>query len=283
MSRVLAIAVLAVLAFDASAQSNESDAERQVYEAMARAPNIERQASNLARLAWPDDDGDEEVAAAARRILVGFRGQGMAALRKSVRRVNPEDQADVVRAILEARDGIEAGIPPDLLPALEEAVWYGTRDARAIAIPELARYGARPALLTIIDAAYEDAELIAIAVDAVGMIGDARARFFLDEQLNTGGPGIPEKAAVALARIGGKALDPLKNAMRSDDQELRQLAVRALLPFAGVEDLSALYEYTYRHGDDDAELVDAVRQSTVVLEQHLAAEQEYDSASPMPD
>jgi hypothetical protein len=283
MSRVLAIVVLLVLAVAAWAETTESDAERQVYEAMARAPSIERQARNLANLAWPKDGGDPEVAAVARRVLVGFRGQGLAAMRRAVREVRPEDQADVVRAILEARDGIEAGIPPDLLPALEEAVWFGTRDARVIAIPELARYRARPALLTIIDAAYEDPDLVGLAVDAVGTIGDARGRFFLDEQLHRGGPGIPEKAAVGLARIGGKALDPLKSAMRSDDRALRQMAVRALLSVAGVEDLSALYEYTYRHGDDDPELVEAVRQSTVVLEQQLAAQQEYDSASPMPD
>jgi hypothetical protein len=286
MSRLVAGAaavLVVVLAVNASATTYESAAEREVYEAMARAPTISKQAENLAFLAWPKGNGDEEVAAVARRVLVGFGGQGMAALRGALRKVDPEDQADVVRAILEARDRIVAGIPADLLPALEEAVWFGTHDARAIAIPELGRYQASPALLTIIDAGHEDPELVGLAVDAVGMIGDERGRFFLDAQLHGGAPGIPEKAAVALARTGGKALDPLKAAIRSDDRALRELAVRALLPVAGVEELSTLYEYTYRHEDDDPELIEAVRQSTVVLERLLAAQQDHDSASPMPE
>ena len=275
--------VLVLVPMGIAAEMSDAEVRKTVFEAMAKAPTIPEQATTLALLAWTDPGIDPAVAAEARRVLVGFGDKGMAAIRAALHRVEPEQQADVVRALLEARDIVTAGLPAPLLPTLEEAVWFGSGEARAIAIAELGRYRQPAAVLTIIDAGYEDPGLVPVAIDALGAIGDDRARFFLEAQLFEGGPGIPEKASVALARIGGRAIDALKKAMRSDDRELRELCVRALLPVATVDDLSALYEYTYSNPEDDPELVAAVRQSTVVLERLLAAQQSEDSASPMPD
>ncbi|MDX1389661.1 MAG: hypothetical protein R3344_10755 [Acidobacteriota bacterium] len=281
--RSILAALFALAPVCAVADIPSGEARQKVYEAIARAPSISEQANTLALLAWIEDDVDPAVASEARTALVGFGGQGMHAIRAAFLKVDPDQQADVVRALLDARDTVEAGIPANLFPALEEAVWFGTTEARGIAIAELGRYRQSGAVVTIIDAGYEDDELVPVAIDALGAIGDDRARFFLETQIFGTEPGIPEKASIALARIGGRALEPLKKAMRSDDRRLRELAVRALLPVATVDDLSALYEYTYSNPEDDPELVEAVRRSTVVLERLLAAQQSEDSASPMPD
>jgi hypothetical protein len=88
------------------------------------------------------------------------------------------------------------------------------------------------------------------------------------------------EAAVALSRIGGPALQPLKDAMRSEDRALRETACRALLPVAGLEDVTALHEYAAARPDDDPGLVEAVRTAAAMLEEAMAARQANDSATP---
>ena len=201
------------------------------------------------------------------------------ALRRAVTSVRPDQQEEVVWALTRAFLNMESGLPAEYLLGLEEATWFGTREARLRAIPELGRHRYRPSLLTIVDAAYEDAELVPTAIESLGMMGDARARFFLEKMMLEGPPDARGQAAAALARIGGEALRPLKIATRSDDPGVRLVAIQGLLPVATIDDISTLHEYVYNHPQDDPGILEAVRASALMLEDALARQAEADSAS----
>jgi hypothetical protein len=68
--------------------------------------------------------------------------------------------------------------------------------------------------------------------------------------------------------------------MKSDDRALRETACRALLPVAGLDDITALHEYAATFPGDEPALLEAVRTAAAMLEEALAARQENDSASP---
>jgi HEAT repeat protein len=261
------------------AQETPESAQKIIDDAIAKAGSIPRQADALVELAFPDEDGDRTVMLLARKSLVAYGEYAIPALRAAVTEARPDHQADVVWTLTRAFLKIETGLPALYLIGLEEAAWYGTREARLRAIPELGRHRYRPALLTIIDAAYEDPELAPTAIEALAMMGDDRARFFLEKQMLEGGPEVRGIAAAALARIGDKALLPLKVAIRSDDSDVRFVSVQALLPVATVDDISTLHEYVYNHPDDDPGTLEAVRASALALEETLSRQAEADAAS----
>ena len=262
----------------------DADADRRTREIVNAAissagRSIPAQANALAHLAWPEVDGDLEVQNAARLRLINYHENAISTLRKAIGWVRPDQQDAVVHAMMRAWMKIGHGLPPDFLPGLSDAVWYGTREARLRAIPQLGRFRYTPAMLTIIDAAYEDPALVEVSIDALGAMGDTRARFFLERMMIEGPTEIRGLAASGLARLGDHALLPLKIAIRSDDPELRVLAAQALLPVATVDDLSTLHEYVYNHPDDDPATVDSVRASAIALEELLARQISADAAS----
>jgi hypothetical protein len=256
--------------------------DRVVAEALAKAHDPGDQAEALVALAWPPQGGDAQVRAEARRVLAELGQGGMPALRKAVRTVKPAEQVEVVETLLLEFRQLTGGLPPDYLPALEEAIWFGTRDARRIAIAEVSRFDIPVPVLTIIDAAIEDPEILPISLDALGAMGDPRARFFLERTLYEGKSGVREKAAVALARLGRPGRAVLKKACGSEKKEIRLASIRALLPVAAVEDLSSLYDYTASHASDDPATANAVDAAANRLEKALEAQQAADSASPAP-
>jgi HEAT repeat protein len=162
-------------------------------------------------------------------------------------------------------------------------LWFGTREAKRIAMREVARYRSPHAVLPIVDSALEDPALLPDAVAALGEIGSARARFFLAQVFHEGQPALREQAASALARIGGSALEPLREALRAPSREERLVAVRALLAVAGEDDLSALYEYLANHPDDDPPTTAAVRTAAERIEQELEARRAAEAASGSPE
>ncbi len=280
----LALAASAVLMIGAAPRPAKEapDPDRVVREAMAKAVAIPAQADALAALAWVPGDPDPRVRAKAKDELVDFADQGMDALWKAVRDAKPADQADVVNTLILAFRRIPAGLPAQYLPALDDAVWFGSREARVAAIPEIARFGMRGPALTIIDAAVEDPEVLPVAVDALGMMRDGRARFFLERVLHEGKPGIRERAAVSLSRIGEPGRAVLKNGIRSENKDIRLASIRALLPVATVDDLSSLYDYVRSHPDDDPATAKAVEGATTALEKALETQRALDAASPTP-
>lgn len=253
-----------------------------VYGAMAKAGSIPAQAEALAALAWPKGPGDPRVQAKAKEELVNFADQGMEAIWKAIREGQPADTADAVSTLILAFRRLSGGMPPVYLPALNDAVWFGTREARLVAIPEIARFRLQSPVLTVIDAAIEDPELLPVAVDALGAMGDARARFFLERVLHEGKPGIRERAAVSLSRLGEPGRAILKSAIRSETKETRLASIRALLPVATVDDLSSLYDYGRAHADDDPSTTKAVEGATLALEKILESQRALDAASPSP-
>jgi hypothetical protein len=269
------VLILSAAAVRTDGGNEKPQARRSVDAAITAAgSSIPDQAEALARLAWPATDGDPEVAELARVTLVDYQAYALPTIRAFVRRVRPDQQASVVTTLLAAYMKIGYGQNGDFLAGLNEAVWYGSREARLIAIPELGRFRVAPAMLTIIDAASEDPAVLPVSIEALARIADDRARFFLEQVMLVGDPEVRGPAASALARIGGDALLPLKVAVRSDDPSVRVMAVQALLPFVTVDDLSTLHDYIYAHPDDDPATVEAVRASTMMLEAVLTRQTE---------
>ena len=257
------------------------DPDRAVEEAKAKAGGVPEQAEALARLAWLSDS-PEPVRARARRELAAFGADSIVAMGQAVPRANPERVGEIAETLLEAFRSVTSGIPAGYLPALEDAVWFGGREARTLAIPELARLRSQASVLPIIDAALEDPELEQVAAQALGQLGDARARFYLARLLDEGKPFLRDQAAVALARVGDEGRSLLRSAMKSERKEIRLSAVRAILPFATVDDLTALHEYAASHAADDPPTGKAVEQAAAILERALEASAAEASATPGP-
>jgi len=274
------ILTLALLSGTATAEEQKQSHQDIVHAAISGAGSIPKQAKALALLAWPTEPGDPEVSAYARYMLVNYGRNAIQAIRGTITEAKPELQADVVKALSEAFGQVHSGIPAGYLSGLEDAIWFGTREAREVAILEIAPFRFGPALLPIVDAATEDPALLPVAISALGTLGNDKARHFLGRVILEEAGDLRNSAAVALARIGNRAHEVLRSALRSEEKELRLAAIRALLPFADTDDLSALHTYAYDHADDDPDTVRAVRESALVLEETLAAEQAADAASP---
>ncbi len=281
MQRLAVAGIVSIAILSGPGGAEEIRPDRAVEEAKARAGAVPAQAEALMRLAWLDG-APEAVRQRARRELAVFGARGMDALWNAAVTAPPEYKSEVVETLLEGFRSITGQVPQAYLPALEESVWFGTREARLLAIPELGRMKSRSSLLPIIDAAIEDAEVAPAAVEALGRIGDPRARFFLSRALASGDPSVRDRAAVSLAQLGEPGRASLKAAMRSGDTEVRLAAVRALLPLATEEDVTALHEYAALHADDDPAIAEAVRAAAALIERAIETRQAEESAASGP-
>lgn len=246
------------------------DARAPVKQAMRQAGSIEAQAAALADLAWPiePDTVDPRVRAAARRELVGFGVHGAPAIREVIRS-RPAASADAVAAIVEVRTDMQASLPPNYLETLDEALWFGSSEARLIAMQELGVLTRALNYLAIVDAAEEDPSLIGPAMSTLARMREPRSRFWLASFLNDDDRERRREAAATLAAIGGDALEPLKDGLASRDAELRALCARAIVPVARSTELTALYEYLDAFPDDDPEVVEAVRERALAIERAI--------------
>jgi len=261
------VGLAVALCVKAPAAQAAADPEQIVADAMAKDPAIPAQARALIELAWPKQGGgDPAVRALARQRIVEFSAFAINPLRAEFRKIPAADQEDAARALVEAFRSIPGGPNSDYPLAVEEAIWYGSEGAKRVAIPEAGRLKNRLSVLTILDAAQEFPALTSTAMKALGDIGDDRARFFLERQLQEGKGEIPGEAARALAQIGQRAVLPLKSALRSDRRSVREAAARAFIPVATLDDLSALHEYATEHPKDDPGTVRAVREVAATLE-----------------
>jgi hypothetical protein len=138
-------------------------------------------------------------------------------------------------------------------------------------------------LLSVMDAAYEYPQLTPIVIDTVETIRDDRARFFLAERMEQGDAQTRKRAAEAMATIGGRCFQYLRAWALAEQPELREVALRALLPNTTIGDLTTLYEYVEMFPDDDPNLLTALQARAQVLEALFEAQQEIDSASPQLD
>jgi len=260
------------------------DAYRILHAAKAKAHEIPAQAVAVTMLAWPDGPITQPaVSNLARDEIVGFGDHGLKALRDRLVAAPARYQADITSALIETRLLVTAGLPAEYLPALYDSVWFGSMDAKRLGMVELARYNFPLTTLTVIDAAYEYPRLLPMVIRTLARQGDDRARHFLGGILTEADPEFVPLAAEALAVIGGRAIDTLRDATVSPNAELRGAAMDALIPLSGVDDLTILYEYVALYPEDPPERMDLVLQRAAQLEAMLEARQDVDAASQYDD
>ena len=279
LARLLAVA-LTIIALPARADDG-SGTRKVITDALAEAVSIPQQAQTLVDLTWPSTGpGDPRVAAMARQELIGFGAYGLEALREAIFTAAPEFQADVVATLVDARRAARTGSPHAYLPALEEAIWYGSIEARRLAMAEISMFVFPPAVLSTIDAIYEEPELALHGIRALGRMRDERSRFFLGRVLNHSEPRYKEAAAASLVLLNETGLQVLRNAVRSESRDVRLAAIHALLPYTAVDDLTRLYEYVDLHGDTDGpEVLERIRERARELEILLEEQQLAEAAS----
>ena len=202
-------------------------------------------------------------------------------IRRAIPNLDPLYQADATAALIEARYRNMAGVPPDFLPGLEEAIWYGSVEAQRIALNEMIRYRFPPAVLTSIDAVYAHPVISRYVIRSLGRMGDLRAQFFLRDALFDGTDFYKPAVAGAIVALGGNTVNTLRQAAASEESSVRQAALVALLPLTNTDDLTLLHEYYGLWTEDAPDLREAVRERAVVLEQQLEELQAIEAASPL--
>ncbi len=271
------LTVLMLLTSTAGLAASPAAIER-VREAQFSAPEISGQALALAHLAWIDEDRDPEAAALAREKLVGYGESAFDALFVMTDVAPQRFKADVTAMLIETRRAHSELPAPTFLPALDRAIWFGSRGSRRLAIRQAAKFRFRGAMLPSIDAAYEDPVLRPLVLRILPAFGHAGARFFLREALLEGTPEERVVAANSMVQIGGRAIEALRDVTLSENRDVRETAIRALLPSTAINDLTTLHEYVYTHPDDDPELIQRIRDRAAMLEKLLEQEQEQDSS-----
>jgi len=250
-----------------SLHAEELDPRAVLNEAKAKALTIPGQASALVRLAWPAEAPlDPLVRAAARQELLDFNTHAFPALRAAVKQVAPRYRADVIATLIEARHREPAGSPPDYLPGLEEAIWFGSIEARRLAMIEISRYSFPPAVPTIIDAIHLDPELTRTGIRTLGRMRDERARFYLRHALSQGEPRFKSLAARALGLLGDAGIAVLRERATANDRPVREAAILAFLPYTTPDDATRLHEYAIGFADDSPQLLEQVRNRALELE-----------------
>lgn len=277
---LFALPVLVALALPSvlPASGDAPSPQRRVEDIVAKHKTIPEQAYALAEIAWVTEPRDPAMAAYARQRLVDYGRHALLALDRAVASADPIYSADIALALHAARLKITGGRPAELLPAMDSILWFGSVDAKRLIIPAIAESRFRPAMLPMMDAAYEFPELVPLVARQLPRFRDDRARFFLGDILHNGNREDQRAAATALARIGGRCIDTLRDGMLAEQAEVRQLSVESLLPHTGIDSLTALYEYLLEHPDDDEQLREKVRRRAEQLEFLLERQLEADAA-----
>jgi HEAT repeats len=270
---VLIVALgLPAAALPARAETDRERAQKAVAAALASGVDPIEEARALVRLAWPaSGTRDEAISQGARSELVAFGEHGMYPVYEAINAVPQRWTAEVLKTLLDAESSVKFGTATQFVPALIETLWVGSREAKLLALPRI--IAERPALAVqpMIDSAIDDPELAAPVIDALGRLKYDQARFWLEKMMVAGPPALRPAAASSLAQIGGAALGPLKNALKSEDKGARILAARALIPAATDYDLQAIYDYLGAHADDDPELTQALKATASNIEKAIAA------------
>jgi hypothetical protein len=245
--------------------------------------DIPGQARTLARLAWSDGSDSHKLPARARDRLITYGALGMQAISEALQWAGSERSADIILALIEAERHMTSGMSTYMVAGLDYAIWFGSPDAQRVAMVHMAMRPIPILLLSVIDSAYEHPPLTPVVIETVERIGDDRARFFLAEQMEKGSTTNRGLAAGAMATIGGQCTQYLQAWTLSEEPELREIALRALLPRTTIGDLTTLYEYVAMFPDDDATLLAELRSRAQVLEEMFERQQRFDSASPQLD
>jgi hypothetical protein len=257
-----------------------SAAEQEIRRAKALAGDIPAQANALTRLIWGEENQDPEVAALARETLINYSKYAYPALHGATLWVDKVHTADLAATLIETRRRFPAMPAGRYVPALNQLLWFGSVDARRLVIPELAINRHRQSILPAIDAAYENPELTLLVLRELPRFMQDETRHYLGQVLHDGNDTERALAAEALASIGGRCLATLREAVLAERPEVRLVALEVLLPSTAPSDLSVLYEYLANFPEDDAQLLESVRERAVMLEALLENRRARESASP---
>ena len=282
MKRTIPI-LLALALCGSVAVAQPDEVTQAIREAKGGITDYRELATLLAKLAWADGPGgtdDPRVAARARQELTQFGQRGMQAIYEAFAWADPEQAFDILLASREAHRASRSGLSPYVLPALDQALWFGSVDSKRLAMQVLREVPYGSFVLVVIDAGYEYPQLVPSAVLALEAIADPRARFFLAEVLD-GDARNRELAARALTQTGPAAFAMLRDRVLDAPPEVRAASVRALLPASGVDDLTTLYEYAARYPGDE-ELIELIRTRAVELEALLEQLHDEDAAGSEP-
>ena len=167
--------------------------------------------------------------------------------------------SDIMLAIIEAEKEMSSGTSSYTTVAIDPAIWFGSPEAKRLAMEYMSKRPIAIFLLSVIDAAYDYPQLTPVVIETLQTIRDDRARFFLAERMEQGDAQIRKRAAEAMATIGGQCLQYLRAWALAEQPELREVALRALLPNTTIGDLTTLYEYVQMFPDDDPNLLTALR------------------------
>jgi HEAT repeat protein len=256
----------------APAPSPTPDMAREaVVAALAAGGDIPGQARNLAKLAWPAGKRDELVSARARVELENFGDHAMLALRDALNSVKTEYTEEVVVTTIGAQRQSRIEMSSTHLPILLDTLWVGSHAAKVRAIVALAETHSPVAVQPLIDSAIADPSLAQSVIELLGAMRYQPARFYLEKVMMEGSPALRPVAASSLAQIGGAAIVPLRNALKTDSRDARLLAARAILPAANEYDIGAIYEYIEKHGDDDPGVTQALKSLAAKIEAAIAA------------
>jgi hypothetical protein len=194
-----------------SAPDPAADPAREaVVAALATGGDIPGQAKNLVNLAWPAGKRDEAVADRARRELAHFGHHGMGALRTALNTVKIGWTEEVVETILEARRAARVDMAQQYIVAILDALWVGSRGAKALAIQALSVDRNVLAVAPMIDSAIADPSLAPQVVEALGAMRYQQARFY-HETVMMEGPPPTGRSRHRPRQIGGGA-QPSENA-----------------------------------------------------------------------
>ncbi len=284
---ITAIACLIIASCVAPALSmavENDDPEQIVRRALSAHPrDPDGQVAALADLVWPQGPADPALQAVARKHLVGYGKNAFPTLRRRVSTIPMEYRADLVNAAREAYTLVIGGRPTEYLTLMYDAIWFGDRNTRLAAIPEIMRFRYTRPLMPLIDAAEEDEVLLPVVIETLAVLQDERARFWLGAMSSEPGNQHQQAAAIALARIGKRALVPLRENLTSDDRATREIAARTLAGSAGSAELTFLYDYLEAYPEDDKAVLDSLRRRTELLERALQELDEEMSESGEPE
>lgn len=264
--KLVALALVAwSLTGGAAVESADSAADRVARALEGSGGDIPAQARILSGLAWTDPGVPDAVRVEARTKLVQYGELGIPAIRE-VLRTSVAASADATAALLEARKVVPSGIPVEFLPALDEALWFGSEEAKRLVIPYLASSSTLLNVLPMIDAAEEYPGLKPMVVHAVGVSGNPRGRFWLDGLLHGSDPELRSGAAEALTKLGNEGFGVLRAALEDSSAAVRRAAMEALLPLSSPAELPDLNRFLETYGSADPELAAAVRTRISELE-----------------
>jgi hypothetical protein len=246
-----------------SSGAGERPQER-LAELLRGASSHAAQAIRLVDIAFLQKD-DPEVAALARQQLPHYGRVAIRPLAEAFPRASTESRRDIL--VLAGKLFPELkGTDQKYLSLLRQGLTCDDSVARREALSQIGSYRLYRLALPVADAYFLHPE---DAAEALATLGRIRARAGISpalDALESGDEALRSRGIETLARIGRPAALALKERMIGDDPALARDAARALLGFAGREDLAVLHEYAERYGSQDEEMGRRVTRAIAEIE-----------------